>query len=164
MKQRMIIFAIVMLSIALAGLMIIQGYWIYSAYKVKHANFVRTVNESAHAVILTMEKMEIVRKLQEPELSGSDPARAMAAVDSINQVLLREMQRISTRKDLEIFFNKYFMARELMEDRMFSMDERSSRKQTDLVLLDSLLAGEFAQRNLNTGWEFGVYNSLGKEL
>jgi hypothetical protein len=54
MKQRMIIFAIVMLAIALTGLMIIQGYWINNAYKVKHANFARTVNEAAHSVILTM--------------------------------------------------------------------------------------------------------------
>jgi hypothetical protein len=118
MKQRMIIFAIVMLSIALAGLMSIQGYWVYSAYKLKQANFVRVVNESAHSVILTMEKIELVRKLQETGLAEEGQSSAFDAVDSINQVLLREMQKINTRKDLEIFFNKYFMARELMEDRM----------------------------------------------
>jgi two-component system phosphate regulon sensor histidine kinase PhoR len=153
-----------MLSIALAGLMIIQGYWIYSAYKVKHANFVRTVNESAHAVILTMEKMEIVRRLQEPGLAGENPASAIEAVDSINLVLLREMQLIRTRKDLEIFFNKYFMARELMEDRMFSMDDRTFRKKTDIKLLDSLLNVEFTQRNMGTDWEFGVFNPFGREV
>ena len=164
MKQRMIIFAIIMLSIALAGLMVIQGYWIYNAYKIKHANFVRTVNESAHAVILTMEKMEMVRRLQEPEIMGESPVSAIEAVDSINQVLLREMRRINTRKDLEIFFNKYFMARELMEDRMFSMDERTSRKKIDIMLLDSLLTEEFTQRNMNTDWEFGVYNPFSLEI
>ena len=164
MKQRMIIFAIVMLSIALAGLMLIQGYWIYSAYKVKQANFVRTVNEASHAVILTMEKMEMVRRLQEPGLIGENNTSAIEAVDSINQVLLREMQRISTRKDLEIFFNKYFMARELMEDRMFSMDERTSGKRIDMLLLDSLLTNEFAQRNMNTAWEFGIFNPFGNEI
>jgi len=164
MKQRMIIFAIVMLSIALAGLMMIQGYWIYSAYKVKQANFARTVNEASHAVILTMEKMEIVRRLQEPDLIGGNNTSAMEAVDSINLVLLREMQRISTRKDLEIFFNKYFMARELMEDRMFSMDDRTSGKKIDIMLLDSLLSNEFTQRNMNTEWEFGVFNPFVNEI
>jgi two-component system phosphate regulon sensor histidine kinase PhoR len=164
MKQRMIIFAIVMLSIALAGLMIIQGYWIFNAYRIKQANFVRTVNEATHSVILTMEKMEIMQRMQQPELIGGNPATATAAIDSINHVLLREMQRIATRKDLEIFFNKFFMARELMEDRMFRMDERFNRKKTDIVLLDSLLKDEFAQRKLVTEWQFGVFNPSGKDL
>ena len=164
MKQRMIIFTIVMLSIALTGLMIIQGYWIYSAYKVKQANFVRTVNEAALKVIVTMEKLEMVHRLQEPELSVKNVKSAVEAVDSINLVLLREMQSINTRKDLEIFYNKYFIKRELMEDRMFNMDERTTRKKIDIRTLDSLLTDEFSQRNMNTDWEFGVYNPFGNEL
>jgi two-component system phosphate regulon sensor histidine kinase PhoR len=164
MKRRMIIFTIVMLSIALTGLMIIQGYWINSAYKVKQANFVRTVNEAALKVILTMEKMEMVRSFQEPELTGKNVNSATQAVDSINQVMLREMQRITTRKDLEIFFNKFFIARELMEDRMFSMDDRAFRKKIDLKILDSLLTDEFNQRKMNTEWEFGVYNPVGNQM
>ncbi len=160
----MIIFAIVMLAIALTGLMIIQGYWINNAYKVKHANFARTVNEAAHSVILTMEKLEMMQRMQQHEISGLDPLSASSAVDSINRVLLREMQRISTRKDLEVFFNKFFMARELMEDRMFSYDESHLRKKTDMALLDSLLADQFGQRNLNTEWQFAVYNPSRGEL
>jgi len=56
------------------------------------------------------------------------------------------------------------MARELMEDRMFSLDDRVSRKTTDIFLLDSLLRIEFTQRNMNTDWEFAVYNPFVKEL
>ena len=164
MKQRTIILAIVMLAIALAGLMIIQGYWIYNAYTIKQANFVRTVNESAHSVIQTMEKMDIMHRLQQPELLVRGKNDPNEALDSINTVLLREMQRINTRKDLEVFFNKYFMAREMMEDRMFTLDERFSRKKTDMILLDSLLNDEFAQRNLNTEWQFGVYNPFHQEI
>lgn len=159
----MIIIAIVMLSIALTGLMIIQGYWIYSAYRIKQANFVRTVNESAHSVILSMEKMEIMQRMQQQEIAGMGEITATQAMDSINQVLLREMQKINTRKDLEVFFNKFFMARELMEDRMFRFDERS-RKKTDLILLDSLLKDQFDQRNLNTEWQFGVFNPYRQEM
>lgn len=164
MKRKMILFAIVMLSIALTGLMVIQGYWIYNAYRIKQANFVRTVNESAHAVILTLEKMDMIRRMSESAISESGTRTTSEAVDSINRVLLREMQNIATRKDLEIFFNKFFMARELMEDRMFSMDERIARKVPDPILLDSLLKNEFRQRNLNTDWEFGVYNSFNGEI
>ena len=164
MKQRMIIFTVMMLSIALAGLMIIQGYWIYSAYKVKQANFVRTVNEAALKVILTMEKMEMVHRFQEPELMEKNARSAVDAVDSINQVMLKEMQLINTKKDLEIFYNKFFIKRELMEDRMFRMDDRTTREKIDIGTLDSLLTQEFLQRNMNTEWEFGVYNPIGKEM
>ena len=164
MKQRMIIFAIVMLSIALTGLMVIQGYWIYDAYKIKHANFVRTVNESAHKVILTMEKMEIMQHMQQPELIGKNQASAMEAVDSINRVLLREMQRINTRKDLEVFYNKFFISRDLLADRMFSMDGRFSRNKADMAMLDSLLLDEFKQRGLNTEWQFAVFNPFHEDL
>ncbi len=158
MKRRMIIFAIIMLSIALTGLMTIQGYWIYSAYRLKQANFVRTVYESAHSVIMTLEKIEMMRKLQEPELIAESPGPANQAMDSINQVLLREMQKINTRKDLEIFYNKFFITRELMEDHMFSLDERKLSRKVDIVLLDSLLEGEFDRQNLGTGYEFAVFN------
>jgi two-component system phosphate regulon sensor histidine kinase PhoR len=164
MKQRMIIFTAVMLSIALIGLMVIQGYWIYSAYKVKQANFVRTVNEAALKVILTMEKLEMVHRFQEPELMDKNVRSAVDAVDSINMVLLKEMQSINTRKDLEVFYNKYFIKRDLMEDRMFNMDERTSRKKVDIRTLDSLLTDEFRQHNMNTEWEFGVYNPFGNDL
>jgi two-component system, OmpR family, phosphate regulon sensor histidine kinase PhoR len=164
MKQRMIIFTVVMLSIALGGLMIIQGYWIYSAYKVKQANFIRTVNEAALKVIVTMEKLEMVHRLEEPELLLKNVKSAVDAVDSVNMVLLKEMQSINTRKDLEIFYNKYFIKRELMEDRMFNMDERTTKKKVDIRAVDSLLTNEFRQRDMNTEWEFAVYNPFGNEL
>jgi two-component system, OmpR family, phosphate regulon sensor histidine kinase PhoR len=164
MKRRMIIFAIIMLSIALAGLMVIQGYWIYNAYRLKQANFVRTVNESAHSVILTLEKIEMIRQLQEQDLSGAPSPEAHAGLDSINQVMLREMQRINTRKDLEVFFNKFFLTRELMEDRMFAMDQRMKGETVDIGLLDSLLVGEFDDRNLKTYWEFAVYNPFSNQI
>jgi two-component system, OmpR family, phosphate regulon sensor histidine kinase PhoR len=164
MKQRMIIFTVVMLSIALTGLMVIQGYWINSAYKVKQANFVRTVNEAALNVILTMEKIEMIHRFQETEMTDKNVKSAVDAVDSINQVMLREMQLINTRKDLEIFYNKFFIKRELMEDRMFSMDDRISRNKIDIGMLDSLLTAEFIERNMNTEWEFGIYNPFGKEI
>jgi two-component system phosphate regulon sensor histidine kinase PhoR len=51
-----------------------------------------------------------------------------------------------------------------MEDRMFSMDDRTTMRKIDLKTLDSLLAGEFNQRNMNTEWEFGVFNPFGNEL
>ncbi len=43
-----------------------------------------------------------------------------------------------------------------MEDRMFSMDDRTSRKKIDISALDSLLTDEFIQRNMNHG--MGVWD------
>jgi len=155
----MIFLAIVMLSIAMAGLMVIQGYWVFSAYKIRQDNFIRTVNEVAHDVIQTLEKIDMIKRYQEPGFL--DEKNAISATDSINQVLLQEMQMITTRKDLEIFFNKFFIARELMEERMLRMDERHHRRLVDISLLDSLLGQGFRQRKLDTEWEFAIFNPYG---
>jgi two-component system phosphate regulon sensor histidine kinase PhoR len=158
MKKRTILFATVMLSIALVGLMVIQGYWIVSAYRVKQANFVRTVNEAAHEVIITLEKLELARHLQQTALTVSGDSDTQLGIDSINRVLLREMQAITNRKDLEVFFNKFFFAREMMEDRMFGDGDPFIRKEIDLNLVDSLLKEEFSLRKLEIDKAFAVYN------
>ncbi len=144
--------------------MLIQGYWIFNAYRVKEASFVRTINEATHEVIITLEKMEMARRYQEPDLTGATGDFARQTVDSINQILLREMQMISTRKDLEVFFNKFFFARELMEDRMFSQDDPFSRKNTDPYLVDSLLRDEFEQRKMDIEWVSAIFNPHAREL
>jgi len=164
MKRQMILLAVVMLSIALTGLMVIQGYWIRSAYQVNQSNFIRTVNEVALDVILNLEKMDMAKHLAQPGKMDVLSEEAVEKADSVNQVLLDEMRSISTRKDLEVFFNKFFMARELMEDRMFSLDEKSFRTKVDIKLLDSLLRIAFLDRNIETEWVFAVYNPFKSEL
>jgi two-component system phosphate regulon sensor histidine kinase PhoR len=164
MKRQFILIAVIMLSIALTGLMVIQGYWIRSAYKVNRANFVRTVNEASLEVILTLEKMDIARRLSQPGKLEVMSEPALEKVDSINQLLLREMRSITTRKDLEIFFNKFFITKELMEDRMFSLDESAYRTKVDIHTLDSMLDSEFQERNMHTEWVFAIYNPYNSEL
>jgi two-component system phosphate regulon sensor histidine kinase PhoR len=164
MKRQTILIAVIMLSIALTGLMVIQGYWIRSAYKVGQANFVRTINEAALDVILDLEKLDLVRRLEQGDGIDLESSKLINGSDSINQILLQEMRSISTRKDLEIFFNKFFLARELMEDRMFSMDDRIYMTKVDIRVLDSLLKVEFEDRNLATEWVFAVYNPDHSEM
>ena len=160
----MILFAVVMLSIALTGLMFIQGYWIRSAVKVDRANFVRAVNEAALDVITTLEKMDMARRFGQIGNQEMVPESSIIKVDSINQLLLKEMRSISTKKDLEIFYNKFFMARELMEDRMFSLDEKVFRPKVDPDIVDSMLTAEFKARNMNTSWVFAIYNPFNSEM
>ena len=160
----MILIAVVMLSIALAGLMVIQGYWIRSSYNVSQANFIRTVNEASLEVIMDLEKIDLVKRLEQGGDLDIQSQGIITRSDSINKILLQEMRSISTRKDLEIFFNKFFLARELMEDRMFSMDDRIYHTKVDIRVLDSLLKVEFEDRNMATDWVFAVYNPYHSEL
>lgn len=164
MKRQLILIAVVMLSIALTGLMVIQGYWIGSAYKVNQANFIRTINEASLKVIMDLEKIDMLKRLEQSSGFVIDPSELMNSSDSINRILLQEMRSISTRKDLEIFFNKFFIAREIMEDRMFSMDDRIYKTKVDMAMLDSLLHEEFKARNLSTEWVLAVYNPHNSEL
>lgn len=164
MKRQMVLLAVVMLSFALTGLMVIQGYWIRSAYKVSQANFIRTINEASLEVIKDLEKLDLIKRMEQTGGLDSESSKIISESDSINRILLNEMRSISTRKDLEVFFNKFFLVRELMEDRMFSMDDRTFRSKVDIVVLDSLLREEFKERNLSTEWSFAVYNPHYAEL
>jgi len=164
MKRQMILPAVIVLSIALTGLMVIQGYWIRSAYRVNQSNFVRIVNEAALDVILTLEKLDLARKIGQTQELEAPEEITVVKMDSINQILLKEMRSISTRKDLEIFYNKFFMARELMEDRMIYLDDKMQRTRVDAAELDSLLRLEFEDRSMKAGWVSAIYNPYHKEL
>lgn len=164
MKRQTILFAVIMLSIALTGLMLIQGYWIRSAYKVNRANFVRTVGEAARDVIMNLEKMDMARRFNQMGDQDDRSESAINRIDSVNKVLLKEMRSINSRKDLEVFYNKFFMARELMEDRMFSLDERVFRPKVSSSVVDSLLTIQFKARNMKTQWIFAIYNPFNREM
>lgn len=58
MNRRIIIFTIIVMTIALIGLMGIQLYWIKNASSVKEATFQRTVTEVLSKVVSKVEKME----------------------------------------------------------------------------------------------------------
>jgi len=63
MNKRVIIFTIIVMTIALTGLMGIQIYWIQSASAIKEANFRRSVNEAMVKVVQKVERMERTRAL-----------------------------------------------------------------------------------------------------
>ncbi len=158
MKQRGIIYIVGILSIALLGFSVIQGYWVQNAYLAKQENFTRIVNEAAQKVIVTLEKMEMVKRFQQSN-TLADSTTYLNTLDSINRVMLKEMQSINTRKDLEIFFNKYFMTRDLIEDVMIEQGVKPIEKRLNQHLLDSLLRREFESRNMNTPYEYGIFSS-----
>ena len=56
------------------------------------------------------------------------------------------------------------MARELMEDRMFSLDERVFRPAVNLNLVDSLLTAQIRARNMKTSWVFAIHNPFNNDF
>ena len=58
MNRRIIIFTIIVMTIALIGLMGIQIYWITNASAVKEASFQRTVTDVLGKVVNQVEKLE----------------------------------------------------------------------------------------------------------
>lgn len=149
---------VALISLALVGLMFIQGYWIRNAFELKQANFVRQVSEASHQVILNLEKMEMAEKYARAIDRVSAEGAFIHSMDSVNQVLLYEMQSINSRRELEIFFNKYFITRELMEDLLIAPEDLSFEKRFEAATLDSMLTWELRQRELDIPFEFAVYN------
>lgn len=158
MKKRNTIFIISLISVALVGFIIIQGYWIKNAYNVRQGDFVRLVNEAAHETIVNLEKQEVAERINENLSKDLSDSEIMHSIDSVNQALLKEMQSINTRKELEIFFNKYFMTKELMENMMIMPKELPFEKRVSFGTIDSMLTVELVKRNLNIPFDFGVYN------
>lgn len=158
MKSKMTILVISVISFALIGLMFIQGYWIRNAHIFNQENFIRQVNEAAHETILNLERMEMARKISSNLSMVEENMEFLHAVDSVNKAMLVEMQAINTRKDLEIFFNKYFMTRELLEDMIIQPMAIPFEERVSIATLDSMLTAELHLRNLNIPFEFAVFN------
>jgi len=70
MNRRFIILTIILMTIALAGLMGIQIYWINNASLVKETNFRRSVNEAITKVVLKVERLEKRKSLEKSRPEG----------------------------------------------------------------------------------------------
>jgi two-component system phosphate regulon sensor histidine kinase PhoR len=139
--------------------MLIQGYWIRNAFQVNRANFVRTVHEAAFDVIISLEKLEMAKEFERSQAYVNEAKTYFNAADSINRILLQQMRSIQTRKDLEIFYNKFFLTRDLMEEMIIIPDEGPIEEKIGLHQLDSMITESFTGRNLVTPIEFGVFSS-----
>jgi len=159
MNRRITISIIIMISIALIGLMLIQGYWIRNAYRVNQAYFIRTIHEAAYDVIIGLEKKEMAVELERSRRVAGEAREYHNAVDSVNRMMLQQMQAIRTRKDLEVFYNKFFLTRDLMEEMIIKPGQVPIERKVNMPELDSLLDASFASRDLNTPFEFGIFST-----
>ena len=70
MNRRIIIFTIIVMTIALIGLMGIQIYWIQNASAVKEAIFRRSVNEAKESIVKKLERKEKKKAMEINQYEG----------------------------------------------------------------------------------------------
>ena len=111
MNRRFIILTIVAITIALAGLMGIQIYWIRNASAVKEANFRRSVNEAITKVVSKIELLEKRRSIEKskPEgllyISAHLPYDEFITKSLLDSIISRELniRGIDTRFEFGIY-------------------------------------------------------------
>ncbi len=162
--RRFFIFIIVLMSLALIGLMVIQVYWIKNTITVRQAIFTRSINDVASEVIFKLEKNEITKELKKKLDAYYSSPSVYYSGDSIKQQLLEELQEVSDRAELENFFNRYFLARNLIENMLFSRSYQAIENRVDIHLLDSLIHDELNEKDIHTQYDFGVFSSLRNKM
>lgn len=92
MKRRLIIYIIILASVALIGFVYIQVYWIKNAISIKESAFRRSVNDAISNTITKLseiEKVNIYKKTMKYYEQGS---LIYSSIDSINDLLLSQAQ------------------------------------------------------------------------
>lgn len=80
MNRKIIILIVVLMSFALTGLLVIQGYWINNSIRMKETAFTQGVEEAVTNVVIQLEKTESARRLRSYKAS----ARLYRKIDSLN--------------------------------------------------------------------------------
>ncbi|MCX8149788.1 sensor histidine kinase [Thermaurantimonas aggregans] len=173
MKFKNIKFIISLNSIALFGVIIIQVLWMNAALKLSETNLDRDVNEALNRVAEKIDNSEKFRKIiQKLNLQKSTDENEL--VESIDEVFenmpgtgqsgSEQLDKTdiaqSFNKSLKKFYQRRIqvvdsLVKELMMTDFFtfqSIDER-----LEGINLDSLIKSELAFKNINTPFEYGIY-------
>ncbi len=86
MKKRFIALVIITISLSLAGLLIIQLYWIRNAVAVKEVNFERGVSDAVSRAIYKFNKQELARKLTRQHERNQYIGQLTHLLDSLNRL------------------------------------------------------------------------------
>jgi two-component system, OmpR family, phosphate regulon sensor histidine kinase PhoR len=109
MKQNVIIFVIVVITISLLGLIGIQLYWISNALSVKEANFNRGVSEAISSAIYKYNKLEMADALlRKQEQQDRQINSFFHVVDSLNREYYRELanKALQNNRSVDNFFSE----------------------------------------------------------
>ena len=65
MKKSMFYALIVIAGVALAGLIVVQAYWIYDAYSIKEQNFNQLVNTTVSRITMDVQELDVAQVIHE---------------------------------------------------------------------------------------------------
>ncbi|MEA3479051.1 MAG: HAMP domain-containing sensor histidine kinase [Bacteroidota bacterium] len=159
MNRKIIIFIIILMTLALFGLMVVQVYWIRNAISVRQANFTVSINEVAANISFKLEKLELARQLELKISSYYQIHDDRQIVDTMDILLLEKLQSIKNRAELEDFFNRYFLAEGFFEDLLDIGGSEHSVHVIEESLLDSLISDELNKKSIKAKFQFGVFRS-----
>jgi two-component system phosphate regulon sensor histidine kinase PhoR len=94
-NKKVIVFIIILITLALVGLVSIQLYWIKNALAVKEANFDRSVNEAVTNVIYKLEKLEVADRIKNRIKKGRPNTSIYSTIDSIHNMFTKEMESMA---------------------------------------------------------------------
>jgi len=149
---------IILLSVALVGLMIIQVHWIRSDMIIRQVNFERDVTDAGSEVVRKLEMLDLSQRYERRMKIYNNPVNYELKLDSINQMLFYEMQSITSQKELEVFINKFFMSRDLVEEMYLPLNQMPASERIKRDILDSLLHIELKERSIGTDFEYAIFN------
>ncbi len=166
MKKKLNIFITlaVFIAFAMIGLLVIQVFWLRSDLLVRKVNFERDVAEAGSNVVKKLELIELSELYKHKRNNLQQPEEFQSAMDSINRILLMEMQDITTQRELEVFINKFFMYRDVMENAFLPLHNPPVNKRVDEKILDSLINLELENRNISTEYEYAIFNPFKDDL
>ncbi|MCD4679898.1 MAG: HAMP domain-containing histidine kinase [Bacteroidales bacterium] len=179
MNRKLIIYIIILTTIALIGLVGIQLYWIKNAIVLKESTFKRSVNEAVSNTIYKLaeiEKANIYKRQMNYYKQGSiifeelNPSSKQIISDSLsgnaqgqNGITSSRHTDTLTQKQIDAL-NKGFagiMQHSLQSnlfDGLFDLGlYRPVEKRINEIILDSLLSFEFLKKGINTKYEYGVF-------
>jgi len=119
-RKRFSLIVVVFSALSMIGLLLIQYYWTRNTIRSSESNFERSVQEAMSKVIYQTEKMEIAQRIKGRYKSIGKGTDLFNTVDSINQLLFREFDKMiadSLINDSIINITKERISIEISQDK-----------------------------------------------
>lgn len=93
MIKRLIYTIIALMTVALLGLMVIQAYWIRNAFRLKEAEFSRSVEATLSEVVVSIEKLDAAMRLRQYK----EGAVLYRKIDSLNFLIDKRIGQLAEK-------------------------------------------------------------------
>lgn len=119
-RKKFSLILVIISALSMVGLILIQYYWTTNAIGSRESNFERSVQEAMSKVIYQTEKIEIAERIKGRYKSIGKGTSLFNTVDSINQLLFREFDKMfsdSVINDSVINITKERISIEISQDK-----------------------------------------------